>query len=308
MSLPAMDHSGSPTEKSTTAGASPDLVDPDSQKKANLTVIPDAELDLPRPSWLQKQLLFAAIRLVRKFRRHTSSVLMLTKDLCVKYGSSLDLVKAQSMVYIAKNTGIPVPKVHLAFTHKGCTYILMQRIHGHMLAQGWVKRSPESQQRVLASLKNMILEMRTLRSHGHDNLICSVNGGSLYDGRLPGDTWRFGPFKDVQAFHNYLRDDIQAHNYEDVTKLIDMHQQHWDVPTFTHGDLSSLNILVRADDVVGIVDWETAGWYPAYWEYTTACQVNPQNEFWKNYIDGFLEPMPEALAMEKLRQRYFGVF
>ena len=29
-----------------------------------------------------------------------------------------------------------------------------------------------------------------------------------------------------------------------------------------HGDLSSLNIMVEADEVVGIVDWETAGWFP----------------------------------------------
>jgi len=33
---------------------------------------------------------------------------------------------------------------------------------------------------------------------------------------------------------------------------------------FTHGDLSSLNVLVRGDQIVGIIDWETAGWYPSY--------------------------------------------
>jgi hypothetical protein len=41
---------------------------------------------------------------------------MLNKDLCVKYGSRLDLVEAQTMMYIAKNTSIPVPKVYFAFT------------------------------------------------------------------------------------------------------------------------------------------------------------------------------------------------
>jgi hypothetical protein len=31
-----------------------------------------------------------------------------------------------------------------------------------------------------------------------------------------------------------------------------------------------------------MVDWETAGWYPPYWKYTTASQANPQNMiFWK---------------------------
>ena len=36
---------------------------------------------------------------------------------------------------------------------------------------------------------------------------------------------------------------------------------------FTHGDLSSFNIVARVDGIVGIIDWETAGWYPSYWEY-----------------------------------------
>jgi thiamine kinase-like enzyme len=148
--------------------------------------------------------------------------------------------------------------------------------------------------------------MRNLRSHGNENLICSVNGGSLYDGRMPCDTWRFGPFKDVWAFHSYLREDVQAHDHELIRKLIDLHNQDWGPPTFTHGDLSSLNILVSGDDVVGIVDWETAGWYPVYWEYVTAHLVNPQNEFWKDYIDRFVEPMPEAFMMDKLRRTYFG--
>ena len=74
----------------------------------------------------------------------------------------------------------------------------------------------------------------------------------------------------------------------------------------THGDLSSTNVLVHGDDVVGIVDWETAGWWPSYWEYTTASTVAPGDEFWREEIDKFLEPYPEELAMERIRLQYFG--
>jgi aminoglycoside phosphotransferase (APT) family kinase protein len=41
----------------------------------------------------------------------------------------------------------------------------------------------------------------------------------------------------------------------------------------THGDLSPLNILVESEDVptsTGIVDWETGGAYPEYWEFVNA--------------------------------------
>ncbi|KAK4142033.1 uncharacterized protein C8A04DRAFT_30437 [Dichotomopilus funicola] len=48
---------------------------------------------------------------------------------------------------------------------------------------------------------------------------------------------------------------------------------------FTHADLNARNILVDLVPlpdgttgwrVTGIVDWETAGYYPEYWDYTKA--------------------------------------
>lgn len=264
--------------------------------------------EAPKPNWLQKHLLLTTISLLRRFCDHKGSVLMLTKNICVKYGSLHDPMEAQTMMFIAQRTNIPVPKVYMSFKHKGLTYLVMQRIQGHALGRGWQQRTPESRAKLLASLKAHVAEMRELRAESP--AICSVNGGSLYDPRMPKATIRYGPFDDVHDFHDYLRDGIQDHDNHtpDVRKLIRLHNEKWEGPTFTHGDLSSINILARGDEIVGIVDWETAGWYPSYWEYTTACQVNPRNYFWRDEIDKFIHPDPEALEMERLRQRYFGDF
>lgn len=64
--------------------------------------------------------------------------------------------------------------------------------------------------------------------------------------------------------------------------------------------------MVEGDEVVGILDWETAGWFPPYWEYTCVKYVNPQNTFWAEEVDKFLKPMPLELKMEGIRQKYFG--
>lgn len=41
--------------------------------------------------------------------------------------------------------------------------------------------------------------------------------------------------------------------------------------TFTHGDFKAHNILIGDDGhLSGFLDWESAGWLPEYWEYTTA--------------------------------------
>jgi thiamine kinase-like enzyme len=37
---------------------------------------------------------------------------------------------------------------------------------------------------------------------------------------------------------------------------------------FTHADLHPSNILIDRGRLSGIVDWECAGFYPEYWEFT----------------------------------------
>lgn len=231
---------------------------------------------------------------------------MLTDRLCVKYGSLVNLSEASTMIFISQHTSLPVPKVYCAFTHSGCTYIVMERIDGEMIGYRWVKRSEDSKTTLLSQLKKMILEMRELQ-HPKGVGVASADNGPLFDCRVPGTSLHFGPFDTVQDFHRHLRRGMEFDSRLDpeVQELIRQQSKEWPL-LFTHGDLSSLNILVRGDNIVGIIDWETAGWYPSYWEYTTAHQVNPQNYFWGNEIDKFLEPMPEELAMERTRQKYFG--
>lgn len=211
------------------------------------------------------------------------------------------------MDFIARNTSIPVPKIYCAFTHHGCTYIVMQRLRGECLAFNWKLRSAESQARILRQLKQMIDGMR--RIPPPSPAVANANSGPLWDCRLPGKSLSFGPFDDIDCFHRYLRGGIESQSPKyppEVNELVRLHARQWAPPVFTHGDLSSLNILAEGDVITGIVDWETAGWYPQYWEYTTACQVNFRNTFWREEIEKFLEPWSEELRMEKLRQIYFG--
>lgn len=37
--------------------------------------------------------------------------------------------------------------------------------------------------------------------------------------------------------------------------------------TFTHGDLNCQNIIVKDGELAGILDWESAGYFPVWWEY-----------------------------------------
>lgn len=257
----------------------------------------------------------AAQRCLSKlFTRSGGTILYL--NFCIKYGNAVTLAEANALQFIGKHTSVPVPKVHHAFAYHGRTYILMERIRGETIANRWHALSDTSKSLIFSQLKGMVEEIRSVPSP--TNGVCNLEGGPIHDYRLP-QTPSWGPFGTISDFHLALRNNITLEALKvsepdslspaaisDVKKLIAFHESITRPPVLTHGDLSSLNVLVRDDKVVGIIDWDTAGWLPYYWEYTRAWHANPQNQFWQGEVGNFLEEQREELSMELLRRRYFG--
>ncbi|KAF8553360.1 kinase-like protein [Imleria badia] len=255
----------------------------------------------------------AAVKTFGGLLRRQGHVLFLTKALCIKYGHSVQISEAFTMRFIASHTSIPVPKVYCAFVHKGCTYIMMERIGGTMLADALHSLPGDSKERIFGQLRSMVNEMRELPAPRPG--VSNVVGGPVYDRRFPGPLLRIGPFSSIHEFHLFLRHGLEPTEgcYAEIGDMMRLQDQPWPMPVFTHGDLSRFNILVRGDRVVGIIEWETAGWFPTYWEYSMAYQAwwpaHPYNEFWRDVMERFLSrPMEKELAMECTRVRYFGDF
>jgi len=259
----------------------------------------------------------ATQRFLRKLFAHPSGAVFFF-NFCIKFGDSISLAEANTLRFIAEHTSIPVPTVYHAFTHRGKTYILMERIRGETMAKKWHSLSDTSKASIFNQLKQIIEELRSISSE--TTSVSNLDGGPIYDCRLP-QTSSWGPFGTIYDFHLALRNNITVKCLEaqtqsllgpatisDIRKLVAFHESVIQPPVLTHGDLSSFNILLRNDKIVGIIDWETAGWLPYYWEYTTAWHTNPQNLFWQEEVNSFLEPLEAELGMEKLRRQYFGEF
>lgn len=75
----------------------------------------------------------------------------------------------------------------------------------------------------------------------------------------------------------------------------------------THGDLSFRNIIVQGEMLTGIVDWETAGWYPDYWEYASAFYSFFDCVDLRPTIDEFLDPYLEERETDQIRRRLFNM-
>ncbi|KAK7419453.1 hypothetical protein QQZ08_010871 [Neonectria magnoliae] len=230
-------------------------------------------------------------------------------NMCIKVTPFASLAEANTIRFVARHTSVPVPKIYCAFVHKGVTYTVMSKMRGKMAWYGWQNRTEESKSIILAQLRRMVAELRSVLPP-KEVYVGAVDGGPLYDCRLPGKLL-WGPFPTTRNFHEALANGADLGTAygglpDEVQELFEFYRRPETQLVLTHGDLSSLNILVEGDEVTGIVDWETAGWLPSYWEYTCAKYVNPVNEFWAAEIDKFLEPMPHELKMERIRQKHFG--
>lgn len=172
---------------------------------------------------LNRFFVLAGVKLLRRFRPCWGSVLFLTPNLCVKIGESTDLSEASTMQFIQKNTSIPVPKVYCVFRWRGKTYIAIERISGMPAAACWEQLSEQSRNKLLNQLREMIDEMRKVPTA--NSKISNVDGGSLYDCRLPSSLERFGHFENTQEFHTFLRNSMEKAppKHPDVDEMISLH-------------------------------------------------------------------------------------
>lgn len=292
--------------------ASTDISSAPSDEKVNGQKIIPQSVTVPQAkpinnTWWRRNLSLLSIQVTQHLTnsRRGSVIRLLGNRICVKYDSSLSLADAATLQFVAQYTSVPVPKVYCAFERKGKVYIVMEWIRGEVLANALFHRSEKSKAEITLQLQRMLAELRNL-PHPEGLGIANVTGGSLSDHRLPGNNPRFGPCRTIEDFHRHLREGIDhSELYPEINQLAEKHKGTWPI-CFTHGDLHGCNIVVRGDKVVGIVDWDTAGWYPSYWEYTAACYTAAVNESWPTIVEQFLEPMPEELAMERLREKYFS--
>ncbi|RAH63269.1 hypothetical protein BO85DRAFT_465171 [Aspergillus piperis CBS 112811] len=59
--------------------------------------------------------------------------------------------------------------------------------------------------------------------------------------------------------------------------------------TFTHGDLTMGNIMVEDGELTGIIGWETAGYFPVWWEYVaTSVPDGEEDREWKGLLRRYL--------------------
>ncbi|KAJ9636997.1 uncharacterized protein PV06_08151 [Exophiala oligosperma] len=228
----------------------------------------------------------------------------------VKYGEAVSLEEGQKMQFVrACTTTVRVPRVYALFKDPltPANYIVMEKIQGQTLQTLWASLDDGRKDRICRQLETNLTEMRALPSPGG---YCALGNLPLncpiYCKVRPTSTE--AEFNDALA-DACVRDVPDRHNPKEVwwTEYIrrafaSSLRDH--PPTFSHGDLQTKNIMVSPeDDTVTIIDWELSGWFPSYWEYTSAMIGAAGTMYetdWYKWMERFLVPYYNETAWHSL--------
>lgn len=208
--------------------------------------------------------------------------------------------EAAAMVTAQRHSpSVPVPRVlgfRMPKAGEDSRYgtITMEYIDGVSLEEFWPTASEEDKARILGQLRGHMDQLRTMES----DFIGTCNGAACNDHMFVNREHTYGPYKDDTAFREGIAESLltcvdESDAFTKVVIGMVNSMPKTDRYVFTHGDLMPRNILVKDGNVVGIIDWEVAGFYPEYWEYAKA-----------HIFDNYFHPWHEDRAVDKVLKPY----
>ncbi|KAL2832469.1 kinase-like domain-containing protein [Aspergillus cavernicola] len=207
----------------------------------------------------------------------------LGSDLILKdRGPSLPTLEAPNIQFIQEETSILVPTVVESWEEEeeGHTLILMKRIPSEPLSKAWPKLSTDEKQNIVRQTAEYLLQLRKLQSEKMQ----APSGRPIYsnflflDNKVSGRT--HGPLlSDNELWTEMEPARIQLRNHMPPAPLC----------TFTHSDLTHVNIMVENGSLTSIIDWELAGYYLVWWEYVcTSFSDSEEDREWKTLLRRYM--------------------
>lgn len=180
----------------------------------------------------------------------------------------------------------------------------MDRVRGVMLQDVLASSSEIERESYADQLGAMLMELRSLKSP-YGPMICSASGSQVMLRSLVSPQPR-GPFPSEDEFNQanlkWLlppRPSPSELCHDIVHPIV-----------FTHGDLAPYNVMVDGGRITAIIDWETAGWFPASWEYIQTHISNfaergiESRDIFRSYIPRMMPSYPKELEAHR---KYVGI-
>jgi serine/threonine protein kinase len=206
-------------------------------------------------------------------------VKLLPDDTFVKSGKRIHLDERDALD-LATKLHLPAPKVHEAYrTPEGDVSIRMDFIEGDSLEGLWPTMPEVDRIAICRQLREILTVMQSVESK--TGIIGSCGGGVVRDCRRMNEITG-GPFDDEAGFNMFVTDLVKS-TPKAIKEALQSQLRTDHRIVFAHGDLSQHNILIKDKRIVGLIDWEHAGWYPEYWDYVKFFEHVPKNGDWREY-------------------------
>jgi hypothetical protein len=201
-----------------------------------------------------------------------------------KYGKAVKSIEGENMLLVKQRTTIPVPQIYAIYTFgEGETMLIMEFIAGTSLDRCMTTMEPRRLDPVRERLRAYVNELRQIPA---PNYYGSIGRRPFFDTRR---SCEYGPFDNitdlVRSTFNLMFSPRHAQRFADIKKFFSISfecvstaQDHIH-PVFSHGDLHQNNVIVRSDGTPVMIDFEAAGFYPAYHEYLIAEMFDYQFDF-----------------------------
>ncbi|GAW00748.1 kinase-like protein [Lentinula edodes] len=181
--------------------------------------------------------------------------------------------EAEALQFVRANTTIPVPSVLLVFQREDKWYLVMETIGGTTLSLHCKNMSTTQLVEIANTLKEYMYQLENLGAHRcimgswlkgpFSNVFFALARHYRFKVPLPTDE-----YNNMADFHRYWVQRLGDHPQCDFLRdALSKEVLSEDKVVLSHGDLNVSNIMVSADGhILSVLDWDTFGWYPAFWE------------------------------------------
>lgn len=210
----------------------------------------------------------------------------------------------QALMLIDRHTSVPCWKVQTIFNRPEGKLVEYEAFTGKPLHTVWPAMSAHQKNKIVADLARFVDQLRKMQPP-KQCVVGDATLGAALDHRF--GQGRIGPFFSIQAFQEFERRGHSPHHFpEKEIQQVHAPQKPYQLK-FTHANLCPRNIVVdEAGRICALIGWESAGWYPEYWEYTQMCHNTPKTM--SDWLDAMCAVIPrydqELVAEEALRARY----
>ncbi|TVY39517.1 hypothetical protein LSUB1_G003957 [Lachnellula subtilissima] len=277
--------------------------------------------DLPAPLPTKSEILASTNILKGNEPWAFRKVVVVNEVLIAKYGQAKGQIEGENLLFFEENKFRGVaPRLYAMWKEDdGIQFIIMERLGGEMLEKLWPALEEADKTRLLAKTRELLSRIRELP---HQGFFGAVDGTHLshhlfYWSKYPAHV--SGPFSNevdlIKGFAAKSR--LNAEDNDRISYVADFCEEQLmgslavvgRAPVFTHCDLQRKNILVEVvegtaenekDFRVSLVDWESAGWYPVYWEYFVAFISLKWDDDWCSKFVQAVDAWPAEAAMMKI--------